>query len=266
MNHRWGISPFPGNTLSDGNGIPSCVPLVSFSSQEQGISPEGSLVPVKAGSRPVAKKEHSFHKDSQLSVWRDGALHIISESYGYKTETYYTILRHELDGTAVRPASSAVLDAYVVPVCLERAQIAGIPVCEWGISMVYAPLPSILYGLNYFANTSDFVVVKDNEKAKETVRHITNKGKYPFCYQKLSDNAEVTSCISIFGRTATGSDQIDTIALQVYDLFAIPLVRLVLVKDGDTFRLSSLSRTRYTQMSVEERSILSAYISNQEFL
>ena len=59
---------------------------------------------------------------------------MISEDYSYKTEPYYTILHHELDGKIVSPTSSAVLDAFVVPICLERPKSAGIPVCEWGIS------------------------------------------------------------------------------------------------------------------------------------
>jgi len=266
MNDRWGITPFSGNTPADGTVTPSCVPLVIPTGPDNKVSPDPGLLLRKAGSRPGARKDPAFGKDTRFAIWRNGAVHIISESYFYKTEPYYTILKHELDGKTVRPPSRSVLDACVVPVCLERAGLAGIPVLEWGISQGYAPLPSILYGLNYFAATSDYFIVDDNEKAKDAVRHITNKGKYPFCYQKLPENYEIRSCISIFGRTMTGSEQIDTIAMQVYDLFAIPLVTMVLVKDGDRFLLSSLSGTRYSQMSAEERSLLSAYISHQEFL
>ena len=116
--------------------------------------------------------------------------------YSYKTEPYYTILNYELDGKNVRPASSAVPDAYVVPICLERAKLAGIPVAEWGISQGYVPLPSIIYGLNYFATSADFFLVTDSEKAKEVIAHVTNKGKYPFCYQKIPPGATVHSCVS----------------------------------------------------------------------
>jgi hypothetical protein len=35
---------------------------------------------------------------------------------------------------------------------------------------------------------------------------------------------------------------------------------------GDSYALSSLSPTRYAQLSEGERSLLSAYLSNQEFL
>jgi len=265
MNDRPGIYP-QADSLTE-EGIPSCVPLIPHTGYVSvGTAVPSGVLPRKNGCRQQVKREPAFSKEARYEVLRDGVLHIISESYFYKTEPYYTILRHELEGKTVRPASSAVLDAYVVPVCLERAGLAGIPVCEWGISQGYVPLPSILYGLNYFANTSDYFVVNDTGKAKETIKHITNKGKYPFCYQKLPDNAEIKTCIAIFGRTTSGSDPIDTMASMVYDTFALPLVTMVMVKDGNRFLLSSLAQTKYAQLSAEEKTLLSAYIYRQEFL
>lgn len=127
--------------------------------------------PVKANGR----KNHTLHKDSLFVLKQGEHSHVISEDYSYKTDSYYTILRIEMEGKRVKPSSSAVIDAFVVPICLERAKIAGIPVCEWEISQAYVPLPAILYGINYFASASEFVTVYDNEAAKEAVRHITNK-------------------------------------------------------------------------------------------
>ena len=104
--------------------------------------------------------------------------------------------------------------------------------CDWGISQAYVPLPSILYGLNYFATSSDFFVVQDNEQAKEAIKHITNKGKYPFCYQKLDDGATIHTCTAIFGRTTGNCVAIAGYAEKIYDLFSIPLVSMVFVKTG----------------------------------
>lgn len=200
------------------------------------------------------------------SVEADGICHIISEDYSYKSETYYTILRREVEGMAVRPTSTAVLDAYVVPVCLEQAHLAGIPVCWWGISQGYAPLPSLVYGLNYFASPADYAVIRDSDKAKEIIKHITNKGKYPFCYQKLEEGGEIGSAVSIFGRTCDTGPGVPELAQRIYDLFAIPLVTMVFVRYGDRCHISSLSPTRYSRLSDEERALISACISRQEFL
>ena len=55
-------------------------------------------------------------------------------------------------------------------------------------------------------------------------------------------------------------------AQKVYELFALPLVSIVYVRYGDQCLLSSLSSVKYSHMSDGERAILSAYLSQQEFL
>jgi hypothetical protein len=220
----------------------------------------------KIAGKPNGKREQGILRDSLFFLRVGDTYHIISENYSYKTETYYSILSHELEGKPVRPSSSAILDAYVVPLCLERAKRGGIPVCDWKISQGYVPLPAILYGLNYFATTSDFFVVDDNARAKEVIKHITNIGKYPFCYQKLDEGATIHSCIGIFGKTATSCNGISHLAKKVYENFSIPLVTMVFVKSGEQYMLSSLAPTKYSQLSIEERTLLSAYLSHQEFL
>ena len=242
-----------------------CIPVIPHAEPE-GKSLRENGTQKKNHGKPGTKREFSLNRDAMFAVWRDGSCHIISESYFYKTGPYYEILRHELEGKPVRPGSSAVLDAYVVPVCLERAHLAGIPVCEWGISQGYTPLPAVLYGLNYFATASEYRVVRDNEEAKEAIKHITNKGKYPFCYQQLIDDAALHSCVAVFGKTSGTCAEVAGIARAIYDLFAIPLVSLVMVHDKNGYRLTSLSSVRYSHLSAEERALLLAYLSHQEFL
>jgi hypothetical protein len=128
------------------------------------------------------------------------------------------------------------------------------------------PLPVILYGINYFAVTSEFFVAYDNEGAKEAVNHITNRGKYPFCYQKLVENAEICQCTAIFGKVIGQNDAVAYMAEKIYDLFSIPLVQIVFVRNGEGCALSSLSPVRYSRLSNDERSLLEAYLSHQEFL
>lgn len=222
--------------------------------------------PKKNGYKAHGRREPLMQKDAVYIVKRDDIHHIISENYYYKTEPYYTILSHELEGEKVEPGSSAVLDAYIIPLCLERAALQSIPVCEWGISQAYVPLPAILYGLNYFATTLDYVIVRDNEEAKEAIKHITNNGKYPFCYQKYPENAEICTCTAIFGRTIGACSTIADYALKVYGIFKIPLVKMVFVRSHGNYALSSLSPIRYAHLSENERELLSAYLSHQEFL
>jgi hypothetical protein len=266
MNDRWGEPPYHLVRDASGGAL-SCVPLVAHIDDSAGTGQiQSPASPRRQTPRTAVRREAGIVRDALFEVWRDDAWHIVREDYSYKTEPYYTILRHELEGRPVRPSSAAILDAYIVPVCLEQARLSGIPVCEWRISQGYTPLPSILYGLNYFSTTSDYAVVSDNDKVKEVIKHITNKGKYPFCYQHLDDGAEVGTCIAVFGKTSGGCPGSAVIARQVYDLFAIPLVTLVTVSYGSRCLLSSLAPTKYCQLSGEERSLLSAYLARQEFL
>ena len=230
----------------------------------------GSAALLLPGQKTLArmgiKRDNGLIKDSLFTVQRVDGWHVISEDYSYKTDAYYTILRMEMEGKQIEPSTAALIDAFVVPICLERAKIAAIPVCEWEISQGYVPLPSIIYGINYFASASEFFVVYDNETAKEVIKHLTNRGKYPFCYQKLEENAEIFQCTAIFGKTTGSLKAIENIAERIYKLFSIPLVQIVLVKIGKDFALSSLSPARYTHLSEDERSLLEAYLSRQEFL
>jgi hypothetical protein len=268
MNDRWGEPPQAGSLLQHSGTASSAPesPLLkpdTISRLPNGLESTSvkRLMPHANGKRELA-----MQKDSLFVMKRDGIYHIISEDYSYKSEPYYTIIQHELEDKPVRPSSRAVLDAYVVPCCLERAKRAGIPVCEWGISQVYVPLPALLYGLNYFATSADFFVVDDSEQAKEVIKHITNKGKYPFCFQNLGENATVHTCTAIFGKTVQSCSEIAASAEMIYDLFSIPLVQMVFVKTGTTFALSSLSPVRYTHLAENERTLLSLYLNHQEFL
>jgi hypothetical protein len=253
-------SPAAGTGSSPAPALPPAI-LTDTGRQER-LVPAGS----DGAGRVAGHREPGLLRDSLHLLERDGVLHVISEDYSYKTGPYYTILDYEIRGRDVRPSSSAVLDAYVVPLCLERAKLAGIPVAEWGISQGYVPLPSIIYGLNYFATSADYFLVRNDAEAKEVVGHVTNKGKYPFCYQKISDGTTIHSCVSIFGRTTGSCAPVARLAEDVYRLFSIPLVTLVVVRDGDVYRLSSLSPARYSRISGDERALLTAYLAHQEFL
>jgi hypothetical protein len=261
-NRRNGLVRASGTAAAGNTALPaSMVHRMEHEGQEKLLSG------VSADSRRTnGHRETGLLRDSLHVLERDGIIHVISEDYSYKTEPYYTILSYELSGKKVRPASSAVLDAYVVPMCLERAKLAGIPVCEWGISQGYVPLPSIIYGLNYFATSADFVVLRDEGKAKEVIAHVTNKGKYPFCYQKIPPDAPVHSCVSIFGRTTDSCAPVAGLAEKIYQLFSIPLVTMVFVKTENDYLLSSLSPAKYSRISSDERALLYAYLSHQEFL
>jgi len=190
----------------------------------------------------------------------DDSQYIINESYFYKTEPYYTIVKNEHEGMKTVPSSSDVLDAYIVPICLEKAKLANIPINDWIISYQYVSLPALVYGLNYFSTPSDHFEVRDLEEAKKVIKHVTNRGKYPFCYQKLGENSKVVSCVSIFGKTINCYKNVSSLAERIYEVFRIPLVKIVLIKDESGYRLSSLAPVKYSQLSKEEALMLQSLL------
>ena len=202
-------------------------------------------------------------KDIMYTLKEDDSQYIINESYFYKTEPYYTIVKNENEVLKTFPSSSDVLDAYIVPICLEKAKLAEIPVCDWVISYQYISLPAIVYGLNYFSTPSDHFMVKDVVEAKKVIKHVTNLGKYPFCYQKITDSATVVKCISIFGKTIDCCERLSAMADKIYETFRLPLVEIVLVKDESGYHLSSLAPVKYSQLSKEETEMLQSLLDTR---
>ena len=190
------------------------------------------------------------------TLMEDDSQYIVNESYFYKTEPYYAIVKNENEGIKTTPRSSDVLDAYIVPICLEKAKLAGIQVCDWTISDYFVSLPALIYGLNYFSTPSDNFLVSDPEGARKVIKHVTNHGRYPFCYQKMSDTSTVVRCASIFGKSIDCCEKVSTIAEKIYEVFRLPLVEIVLVKDESGCRLSSLSPVKYSQLSKDETEML----------
>jgi hypothetical protein len=117
--------------------------------------------------------------------------------------------------------------------------------------------------LNYFSTPSDHFLVSDLEGAKTVIRHITNRGRYPFCYQKISDTSTITKCVSIFGKTINCCEKISTLAEKIYEVFRVPLVEIVMVRDESGYRLSSLAPVKYSQLSKDETEMLQDLIDKR---
>jgi hypothetical protein len=193
----------------------------------------------------------------------DGLHYLIHESYFYKTDAYYTLLTKEHDGITTLPGSSDVLDAYIVPICLEKAKHAAIPACDWVISHQYVSLPAIIYGLNYFSTPTDYFVVTEQAEADRIIKHVTHHGKYPFCYQKIGNKTSIDRCVSILGKTVRPGDM-SSLAGRIYEVFRMPLVEIVSTEDEDGHRLSSLGPVKYSRLSGEEAAMLQDLLDTGE--
>ena len=198
----------------------------------------------------------SFKKDSLHLRTDGGATYFISDNYFYKSEAYYRIVQLEVEGKHAVPSSKEVIEAFIVPVCLEKARMQGIPVCAWEVSYSYVSLPCIAYGIHYYSDPAEYGILRETEVAHEVIGHITNHGKYPFCYQPISKSAEVFSIVAIFGRTTAEQLELKDLARAVYATFHIPFLSMTVVWDGQSFVLSSLSNAKYSKLSRQDRALL----------
>ncbi|MBM7408342.1 hypothetical protein HNP85_000014 [Methanococcus maripaludis] len=197
-----------------------------------------------------------MNKMSHTTI-KDGIDCVISKDYFYKTESYYKLISKEISGkNKVFPSSNDVLDAYIVPVALKRAELAGIPILQWEISSGDVPNPSIVYSVNYFSDPSTYYIVKNREESRKISKHVTNCGKYPLCYQKVPENFEMVNFSIFFGEVCTENENIKQIACKIYKTFKIPLINALFVIIDDKIYLSSLSPVNVSKLSKEEKSMI----------
>jgi hypothetical protein len=210
------------------------------------------------------KRDRFLRQDEIVTLNLEDSTHVVSENHFYKSEGYYALVRNEISGINTLPRSADVIDAYIVPICLEKAKLAGIDVCEWEVSYSYVMAPCIIYGLNYFATPGEFTIAQEAEKAKEIIKHVTNNGKYPFCYQNLKEGEEVRTANMVFGKTANAKDiGLPELAEKVYNEFKIPLASITYIASGERCKLSSLGPVRYTKLTKDEKKLLGGYLNRK---
>ncbi len=202
----------------------------------------------------------SLKKDTIYEKVEGGTTYFVSDNYFYKSETYYRIIRQEIQGKRTIPSARDLIEAFVVPICLEKAYMQGIRACAWEVSYSYAPLPAIAYGIHYYADPAEYSILRDNEVAREVIHHITNHGRYPFCYQPITDSSEVFSFTGIFGETTEDEPELGHLARSVFTAFRIPLLSITVVWDGENYILSSLSNAKYSKLSPEDRVLLQTHL------
>jgi len=210
------------------------------------------------------KRDRFLRQDEIVTLNLEDSMHVVSENHFYKSEGYYALVKNEISGINTLPKSADVIDAYIVPICLEKAKLAGIDVCDWEVSDSYVTAPCIVYGLNYFATPGEFVIARDAEQAREIIKHVTNSGKYPFCYQSLKQGEEVRTANMVFGKVANAKDAgLPRLAEQVYNEFRIPLASITYISSAERCKLSSLGPVRYTKLTKDEKKLLGGYLNRK---
>ena len=173
-----------------------------------------------------------------------------SGNYEYLTEGYYRSQDAELEGYVhVWPRCRDALDAYVVPVALEKAALAGIAVPDWYLTNEYFPPPAVVYGVNPFSRK--FAVVFTEEERERAAKQLTWNFKYSICCQRISAETEIVDFSMVAGQTAR--PEYSELARRVFEVFSLPLANVRVLKTGSLVQLSAIELLPKRAIGQQER-------------
>ena len=180
---------------------------------------------------------------------REECLVNLTGDYSYMSDGYYTSQDQRHGGQALHPSNREALDAYVIPVFLERAKLAGLPVPEWYITNEHFEAPAIVDTINPFM-TRQSVVLKQSA-AERVSKSMTRNFTYAICCQELPRGSSIRTFRAVLGWTS--SPQYQELADRVWRVFRIPLatVRVIVTPDGRAM-LSALRPLPFKKLTVRE--------------
>lgn len=193
-----------------------------------------------------------------IAWYPDGECHVnLAGSYDYLEVAYYASQDYELEGACIHPTGKEMLDAYVPPLFLERARLAGLSIPSYYLSNGYFEPPVVIDPINPFMIKSR--VVHKPGREKTIARSMTRNFTYAICCQELPENSQVAYFRLVLGWTT--SPRFRVMAQQLWQSFGIPLakVRVIITAQGE-FLASDISPLPLTSLQPKEISYLERHI------
>ncbi len=177
----------------------------------------------------------------------------LAGDYSYLSAGYYASLDAELEGLAVMPTTLEALDAYVVPIAMEKAQLAELPIPEFHIANTrFPPPPMLAYPINPFSSKGELLL--DGEQLAAHRNGLTYTGKYAVLCQALPADCRIDVVRSVLGRTLV--PEYAAFAARVFTVFRLPLARVRVIVTSKAYLLSALMPLPLEQLVPEERALL----------
>ena len=173
---------------------------------------------------------------------------LLSGNYEYMTDGYFACQDAELAGAGMMPTCADALDAYVVPVALEKAARAGVPVPDWVLTHEYFPVPAVCYGVNPFSRR--YAVVRQESEREAAAKQLTWNFKYTMCCQRIAADAEIVELRMVGGRTERAD--LAEWADRMFSIFKIPVATVRLIR-STRLEFSALEILPYKQLTATER-------------
>lgn len=202
--------------------------------------------------RFLLKKPSPFHFHHHYPFVNTEKSIILDGDFEYMTDGYYACQLAELESLNPMPTCADALDAYIVPIALERVAQAGLPVPTWYLTNEYFTPPAVLYGVNPFARAH--AVVLDNTTQQEAVRSISRKGKFVICCQEVTSDAVLIEFEQVFDQSTDPA--FSSWARDLFELFNLPLSNVRLIQQGIDYAFSAIERLPYKSLSEAGKGLL----------
>lgn len=178
--------------------------------------------------------------------------------YDYLSRAYYVSQDYENDGKVIKPSSKEMLDAYVPPLFLEKAKIAGLLVPDYFISNGHFDPPAIVDPVNPF--TLRGKIVLKPKLAKTIGKSLTRNYTYAICCQPIPEGAKVIYFSSVIGWAV--QKEYRDLSQAIWDNFSIPLalVRVIKTKE-ENYLFSDISPLFMEDLKEREREYIEEHIS-----
>jgi hypothetical protein len=173
--------------------------------------------------------------------------------YAYLGEGYYRSLDAELRGEQVIPSTRDALDAYVVPIALRRAALAGldVPVAEI-VTERFPPPPLLAYPINPFSVRG--ALLESVEAVATRRKGLTYTGKYAVLCQRLPPDHRIDTVRCVLGRSAVA--EYAPLAAALFACFRVPLMKARVIVTHATYALSAIDPLPWRELTREERDTL----------
>ncbi len=177
----------------------------------------------------------------------------LTGDYTYLTHGYYASLDAEQRGEAVVPTAAECLDAYVVPIAMEVARRAGLPVPEAQLVTDRWPAPPLLaYPVNPFSSRGELLA--DAAAIASRRNGLTYTGKYPVLCQTLPDDCRIDVVRIVLGTTPVA--EYAGFAADVWAAFRLPLTKVRVIVSRHAYHFSGIEPLPLKVLTADERSVL----------
>jgi hypothetical protein len=198
--------------------------------------------------------------DHQWVAWypKDECYVNLAGNYDYLELPYYRSQDYEGQGEDIHPTCQEMIDAYVTPLLLEKAKLAGIGVPEYYISNGYFEPPVVIDPVNPFMSRSRVVLKPGREHA--VAKSMTRNFTYAICCQDLPPESHVVHFRVVLGWSS--AVRFRQMSRYVWDVLRIPLarVRVVVTASGDIL-LSDISQLPFERLRPRERAHLEGLVT-----